>query len=206
MPELSMPMSKNFVLRELLRSNAAERDEQLKIEQENPPPEIIDNLRYLVETALQPIRNRLGFPIRINSGYRCPLVNKLVGGSATSQHCRGEAADCELSPRFITDSITVDIRNEIRSRFQEITGKSMRPDVNENFYLFAFCCIHLDELDVDQVIHEYGEGFGRPSWVHISASQRQDKRQILLVGSYTNKRYLKPPLEEALAYGASTGT
>lgn len=55
---------------------------------------------------------------------------------------------------------------------------------------------------MDQVIHEYGEDFGRPAWIHISASKRQDKRQILLVGQYTNKVYLKPSLEEALSYGA----
>jgi hypothetical protein len=202
MPELSMPLSKNFTLRELLRSNVAERDERLKQEQENPPPEIIDNLQYLVENALQPIRNRIGFPIRISSGYRSPLVNKLVGGSATSQHCLGEAADCELSPRFLTVPETKGIRDEIRSKFQEITGRSMRPDVSENFFLFAYVCMNLDELDVDQVIHEYGEDFGHPAWVHISTSRRQDKRQILMVGSYTNKRYIRPPLEEALWYGA----
>ena len=209
MPELSMSLSKNFVLREFLRSSTAERDDGLKQEQENPPHNLIDNLRHLVEAALQPVRDRLGFPIRITSGYRCPLVNKLVGGSAISQHCRGEAADCELSPRFFTDPGTVDMRSEIRSRFHEITGKAMLPDVNENFYLFAFCCIYLDELDIDQIIHEYGEDFGRPSWVHISASQRKDKRQILLVGSYTNKRYLryeKSSLQEALSYGAFAGS
>ena len=150
MPELSMPLSKNFILRELLRSNVAERDERLKQEQENPPPEIIDNLKYLVENALQPIRNRFGFPIRINSGYRSPLVNKLVGGSAISQHCRGEAADCELSPSFLTDPKTLGIRDETRFKFEEITGKSIRPDVNENFFLFAYVCMKLDDLDVDQ--------------------------------------------------------
>ena len=202
MPELSMPLSKNFTLRELLRSNTSERDERLKQEQENPPSEIIDNLKYLVENALQPIRNRLGFPITINSGYRSPLVNKLVGGSATSQHCRGEAADCELSPRFLTDPEMGGIRDEIRSKFQEITGRPMRPDVSENFFLFAYVCMNLDELDVDQVIHEYGEEFGHPAWVHISTSKRQDKRQILMVGTYTNKKYIRPPLEEALLYGA----
>ncbi|MFH1489803.1 MAG: hypothetical protein ABII06_12955 [Pseudomonadota bacterium] len=67
-------------------------------------------------------------------------------------------------------------------------GKSLRRDVNQNFYLFTYLCIHLEELDVDQVIHEYGEGYGNPAWVHISASQRQDKRQILCVGQYTNKK------------------
>lgn len=203
MVELSMPLSKNFTLRELLRSNTAERDEKLKQEQENPPPEIIENLRYLVETALQPIRNSFGFPIRINSGYRSPLVNKLVGGSATSQHCRGEAADCELSPRFLTDPVTAAIKDEIKSKFQETTGRSMRPDVVENFFLFSYVCLRLNELDVDQIIHEYGEDFGHPAWIHISASKRQDKRQILFVGKYTNNHYLKPSLEEALSYGGS---
>ena len=203
MPELSMPLSKNFTLKEFLRSSVAERDERLKQEQEDPASEIVDNLKYLVETALQPIRNRLEFPIRINSGYRCHLVNKLVGGSATSQHCRGEAADCELSPRFITDPEKVSLRDEIKSQFQEITGKSMRSDVNENFFLFAYICLNLNELDVDQVIHEYGEDFGRPAWVHLSASKRQDKRKILLVGEYTNKRYLSPSVVDALSYAVS---
>jgi hypothetical protein len=201
MLELSTPLSKNFTLKELLRSDTAERDEGLKREQENPPPEIIENLQHLVETALQPIRNKIAYPIRINSGYRSPVLNKLIGGSATSQHCRGEAADCDMLPRFLTDSKTNKIRNQIKSMVQEVTGKSLRPEVNENFYLFAFICLHLDELDVDQVIHEYGEDFGHPAWVHVSASKRQDKRQILFVGRYTNKVYLKPSLEEALAYG-----
>jgi len=203
MPELSMPLSKHFTLGELLRSDVAQRDQRLKQEQENPPPEIIDSLRHLVETALQPIRNKIGYPMRINSGYRSTLVNKLVGGSATSQHCRGEAADCELSPRFLSDPETTAIRNEIKSKVQEITGSPLKPGINQNFFLFAFICLNLDELDVDQVIHEYGEDFGRPAWVHISASHRLDKRQILFVGPYTAGRYISPPLEEAFAYGTS---
>ncbi|MFH1489804.1 MAG: D-Ala-D-Ala carboxypeptidase family metallohydrolase [Pseudomonadota bacterium] len=93
MIETTVPLSKNFTIGELLRSNTAERDENLKREQYDPPAEIMDSLKYLVETALQPIRSKLEFPIRINSGYRSPLLNKLVGGSATSQHCVGEAAD-----------------------------------------------------------------------------------------------------------------
>jgi len=195
-----MPLSNNFTLGEFLRSNTAERDENLKQEQYNPPPNVEENLQYLVKTTLQPIRSKLGFSIRINSGYRCPMLNKLVGGSATSQHCLGEAADCELSPRFLTDPTTADIRNQIKSEIQRITNKPLRPDVNQNFFLFAYMCIHLDELDVDQVIHEYGEDFGHPAWVHISASQKMDKRQVLMIGEYTHKRYLKPSVEDALAY------
>lgn len=205
MPELSMPLSKHFTLRELLRSNTAERDARLKREQENPPPEIIDNLRYLVSTALQPLRNKIGYPIHINSGYRSPLVNQRVGGSATSQHCRGEAADCEISPAFLTDPQTRAIRNEIKSKVRKITGNPLKPGVDQNFFLFAYICLHLEELDVDQVIHEYGEDFGQPAWIHVSASQQRDRRQVLFVGRYTKKKYLKPSPQEALAYGTSKG-
>ena len=201
MPNLSIPLSENFNLGELLHSDLAERDEALKREQENPPPDIIENIQYLVDTALQPIRSNLGFPIRITSGYRCLTVNKLAGGSGTSQHCRGEAADCKLSPRFLTEPSTVSTREEIRSKVKEITGKPIKSEIGENFFLFAFICLHIDELDVDQVIHEYGENYGHPAWIHVSASRRQNKRQILCVGSYSDRHYLKPTLEEALSYG-----
>jgi hypothetical protein len=201
MPHLSTPLSKNFTLEEFLRSDTAERDERLKQEQENPPPEVIESLRYLVDAALQPIRSDLGFPIRITSGYRCPTVNKLVGGSGTSQHCKGEAADSRLSPRFLNDRKAATLRKEIRLNVQELTGNKLKSHVSENFFLFAYICLHLEELDVDQVIHEYGEGFGHPAWIHISASKRRDKRQILCVGRYTDGYYLKPTLKEALAYG-----
>lgn len=52
-----------------------------------------DAVKELAETVLQPLRDRVGHPLRINSGYRCPELNKEVGGAATSQHVKGEAAD-----------------------------------------------------------------------------------------------------------------
>lgn len=52
-----------------------------------------ENERALVEAVLDPARERLGKPITVNSGYRCPLHNAAVGGVANSQHMRGEAAD-----------------------------------------------------------------------------------------------------------------
>ena len=53
-----------------------------------------DNLAQLVERLLDPLRERLGEPIAILSGYRSPEVNTLVGGVTDSQHTLGEAADC----------------------------------------------------------------------------------------------------------------
>ena len=57
------------------------------------PSEVIQNAIALVENVLDPAREQLGMPIKVNSGYRCPLKNKAVGGVENSQHLRGEAAD-----------------------------------------------------------------------------------------------------------------
>ena len=66
------------------------------------PGEVIENAIALVEQVLDPARKALGKPIKVNSGYRCPLKNKAVGGVAGSQHLRGEAADicCQDNKRL----------------------------------------------------------------------------------------------------------
>jgi len=197
--DLTRVLSPHFTLKEMVRSATAERDTVLKREQENPPEEVVGCLQYLVAAALEPMRVGIAAPVHITSGYRCVRVNELVGGSATSQHCRGEAADCELSPSFVTDGATAAMRATIRAAVEQRTGRSVRADVDHNFYLFAHVCLHLNELDVDQVIHEYGDGYGRPAWVHVAASRRQDKRQILFIGSYTDGQYIRLSVDEALA-------
>lgn len=55
--------------------------------------EVIDNLTILRDNLLNPLRELYGKPIYINSGYRCPELNKKVGGSKTSDHLYGYAAD-----------------------------------------------------------------------------------------------------------------
>lgn len=56
-------------------------------------PQVRANIEALVENVLDPVRERLGMPIRVNSGYRCPKHNAEVGGVPRSQHMVGEAAD-----------------------------------------------------------------------------------------------------------------
>ena len=58
-----------------------------------PTPEAVANLEALVEAALDPLRERYGYPIHVSSGYRCPRLNKAVGGAVNGQHTTGEAAD-----------------------------------------------------------------------------------------------------------------
>ena len=54
------------------------------------------NAVALVAIILDPLRRRIGRPIRVNSGYRCDAVNQAVGGSPTSSHPYGEAADIDV--------------------------------------------------------------------------------------------------------------
>lgn len=55
--------------------------------------DVRDSIKELVDTVIQPLRDAWGKPLAINSGYRCPEVNKAVGGVPTSGHSKGEAAD-----------------------------------------------------------------------------------------------------------------
>lgn len=85
-------LSENFYLEEFTRSEMAEK---LCIINE-PGEKEIEALRVLVNRTIQPLRDKLGIPIHINSGYRCPELNKAVGGVPTSQHQKGEAADLSI--------------------------------------------------------------------------------------------------------------
>jgi hypothetical protein len=87
-----MNLSANFNLRELTRSDTADR---LDIDNQ-PNEEQIESLRLLCENILQPVRDHFGKPVKINSGFRCPALNQATGGSATSDHCKGQAADIEI--------------------------------------------------------------------------------------------------------------
>lgn len=82
-------MGKYFSFFELVRSNTAEKNGL-----NNTPHEedIIDNIEELI-VFLDDIREAWGSAIRVNSGYRCDKLNKLVGGSTTSAHLYGLAAD-----------------------------------------------------------------------------------------------------------------
>ena len=89
-PPYNGHLSKNFGYQEMIKSSTADR---LGISNDASREHVI-NLTNLCNFILQPVREEFGV-IRINSGYRSPALNKAVGGSATSQHCNGQAADFE---------------------------------------------------------------------------------------------------------------
>lgn len=85
-----MTFTQNFHETEFLRSETASH---AGIKQRWSTDEHKVNAKFLAHEILQPLRNFLGQPIVITSGYRMAEVNKLVGGSPTSQHLVGQAAD-----------------------------------------------------------------------------------------------------------------
>lgn len=99
--DLNAPIegAENFTLAELIHSDTADR---LKID--NQPPaavadSVYENLTYLAQTVLQPLRDWMGEPLYVSSGYRSPTLNLKVGGSATSFHRLGCAADVLLGAK-----------------------------------------------------------------------------------------------------------
>ena len=89
MMDMATRISKNFTLDELLASATAKQMHIINA----PGIDEVCNLCALVHHVLQPLRDAMGEAIKIGSGYRCPQLNKAVGGVANSQHIKGEAAD-----------------------------------------------------------------------------------------------------------------
>ena len=127
-------LSRNFTLEELISSNTA----QAKGIDNIPGAIEKQNLKLLAQTVLQPIRDKYGKPISVTSGYRCPKLNAAVGGSKTSQHLKGQAADIKC---------TATTKAEL---FNLIKGM-----------------INKGELTVGQLIWEYGTK-KEPNWIHVS--------------------------------------
>lgn len=86
---------KHFTIQELTRSDTAIR----KGIDNTAPKEAQENLTRLVDNVLDPLREAWGGPITVTSGYRSAALNKAVGGSATSDHLKGCAADITVGSR-----------------------------------------------------------------------------------------------------------
>lgn len=147
-----MRLSKNFTLEEMTRSQTAMRH---GIEN-TPNKHQLENLQRLVTDVLQPIRDELG-PVYISSGFRSTTLNRIIGGSTTSAHMAGRAADfrvAKMTP-FETchaikamDSITYDqIINEFQRwvhlgiadvsrppRFETLTAYRSSADITRYSY------------------------------------------------------------------------
>jgi zinc D-Ala-D-Ala carboxypeptidase len=86
-----MKLSAHFALSEFTRSESAKREGL----DNTPTAEHLENLKTLCEKVLEPIRLRFG-SINISSGYRGKMLNHFIGGSVSSDHCLGRAADIDM--------------------------------------------------------------------------------------------------------------
>ena len=93
-----MYLTPHFSLEEFTRSSTASAkgiDNSLNPSRADHR-QVIENIKNLCEQVLEPLRQHFGQPVVISSGYRCPTLNRAVGGAKTSQHMTGEAADIRV--------------------------------------------------------------------------------------------------------------
>lgn len=104
-----MIITKNLTLQELINSDTA----KAKGIDNSPTNEHLRNLIDIANNVFQPLRDGIGKPIRISSGYRSEKLNKAVGGSKTSQHNKGQALDLVATSGFTNKDVFDYIKNNL---------------------------------------------------------------------------------------------
>jgi len=101
-----MKLSEHLDLSEVIRSESAKRNGISNM----PTDQHIANFKLLAENVFEPIRLNFRCPINLSSGYRSVELNRIIGGSLTSQHCTGEAIDIDMdgTPHAVTNKMVFD--------------------------------------------------------------------------------------------------
>lgn len=143
-----MMLSKNLSLAEVTKSATAIK----KGISNEPTIEHLENLKAVAENIFQPLRNHFGIPIAITSGYRSAELNAIIGGSSTSQHCKGEAIDLDAD---VYGSLTnAEIFGYLREHtdFDQLIGEF--PDDTGEF-AWVHCSYKRDKKNRGQVLRAY---------------------------------------------------
>ena len=158
-------LSPHFYLDEFTKSSTAIKHGI----QNNPPQEAVENLRRLCANTLEPLREELGLPVVITSGFRTKALNDLLAHSSErSQHMQGQAADFYVVPGQ--------------------SGLSRRELLIKAFRLI----ITSEQIDYDQLILY-------PSFIHVSYVSRERNRRTILLGMRNGKLgYGKCSVQNAL--------
>lgn len=158
-------LSPHFCLDEFTKSSTAIKHGI----QNNPPQEAAENLRRLCANTLEPLREELGLPVVITSGFRTKALNDLLAHSSErSQHMQGQAADFYVAPGE--------------------SGLSRRELLIKAFRLI----ITSQQIDYDQLILY-------PSFIHVSYVSRERNRRTILLGMRNGKLgYGKCSVQNAL--------
>lgn len=139
-------ISKHISLAEATKSQTA-----IRLGIDNTPGEVeLEAMKLVSVACFEPIREHFGVALKVSSFFRCVALNTAIGGSKTSQHCKGEAIDIDADGN------------------EKVTNKQIFEWAKAN-------------LKFDQLINEYPDKEGNPSWVHISFSKHGNRNQVLTI-------------------------
>lgn len=161
-----MKLSDHFTLEELIASDTA----KAKGIDNTPTDEVIANLSVLVVNVLEPLRQYFQVPIFVSSGYRSPKLNKAVGGSSTSHHLTGCAADIRFnrSERTYNDADIFDyvyrhlpytelIAEGIPSGWVHVAYDPARADKSTKYMIASAGTVHRSTYDKIMALYrQYG--------------------------------------------------
>lgn len=132
----------------------------------NPPEEAVENLKRLCEGTLEPLREALGLPVIITSGYRCKALNDiLTHASGSSQHLKGQAAD-----------FYVGWSTSLNGRGQSGSTPTSRERLIEAFRTI----LTSPSVDFDQLILY-------PNFIHVSYASREKNRHSIMIAQACGK-------------------
>ena len=191
----NISLSPHFSLSEFTKSSTAMKH-GIK---NTPPQEAVDNLKALCQGCLEPLREALGLPVVITSGYRTKALNSMLAHSSErSQHMLGQAADFYVGQSPVSGSrfqVSDDLNHETGDSPMKLeTGDSpMKLETPRQRLIRAFRLIILDEsIDYDQLILY-------PSFIHVSYVSRERNRRTILLGMRNGKLgYGKCSVQNAL--------
>ena len=193
-------LTPHFALQEFIRSATARKHGIAN----NPPPEAVENLKLLCHHTLEPLREALGLPVVITSGYRCKALNNIIAHhSNRSQHMKGQAADFHVGPGRAKLVSSFRAAGLLVSSFKELVSSSKAAELLVPSSLHAkrpcgssakFCGTSPRErlvrafrliltdpsIDFDQLIIY-------PNFIHVSYVSREKNRHSIMTGSGAGK-------------------
>ena len=161
-------LTPHFKLREFTESATAKKHGI----DNRPTPEVVENLRRLCTHTLEPLREKLGLPIIITSGFRTKELNDIiVHASRKSQHMAGQAADFYVAQGPVQGSRVQGSRFKVQGSKFKVQGS--RVQGSRELLIQAFRLIIEDEsIDFDQLIIY-------PTFIHVSyVSKERNRHQI----------------------------
>ena len=170
-------LTPHFALQEFIRSATARKHGIAN----DPPPEAVENLKLLCHHTLEPLREALGLPVVITSGYRCKALNNIIAHhSNRSQHMKGQAADFHVGQGEVSGSM-FQVPSSLQAKrpcgsSAKFWGTSPRERLVRAFRLI----LTEPSIDFDQLIIY-------PNFIHVSYVSREKNRHSIMTGSGAGK-------------------